>query len=1754
MATFIDTARTIADNVIDRAAQQPSGPDERVGIEVRQEEEQAPNDNPLTEPLSQIWDTVSDNMREAMQGWRNAQPVQGQGGYTAYIEPESGQVAFPEEWNNSSHPILKRGIAPEQAIRLAAAEASRSQARAREEATRARDTARRSAANARETGRARAAAARSQIENTESNTASTNVETERISQVPAEVVADNARANATRRAEANSSSDSAASPAVMNAVDQAMTEIPEEMQPAITTDVDEIQAPHGQVYEDSGAAQQGPAGNGNQAAPVFRRRFSARENEGQQNQSNNQAYANNQAYTNNQAYANNQEYQPGQNNANPQNQQQAPAAQAAESALSERELIQQIKETEARDAIRDARRLAGREREQWRRQNPGVPESEFVASDAEAFERSLGSAMVEHWGRPGNPTSDSDPRVIGTDVNVNVPGVTERDETRKWRLLDRVSYMFQMGFFHISSESLEYDDVGMPYVRYSLQVTRIMDRMRDTFGLTGSKGDRTIFRLVIMYCSLSVDRSGQMFNESANEWSMNDDDFVRVCNLIMDSAINNNGNPMVMPHKSEKLGGTDIYPAGVMPRVVAQALVNPNNRTIPVGTRASDLVRMCQDEWTTNTYPRMQARLAKGMKPSKSNLRKKTGEGIQVGPFHFDFYKTEEYKDRLTAQRIVVENFNEALSRLDGMSLEDFSSRYRVDTSMHACLEECKNANKIYARAMNDNYDADMVMRREKAKEDAWERRMQPRRYYTVENPDGSVEISGVKHETSIGAGARLMAAIIRGNALLLNIPIAIGSITEHGIANLQTNITLKAMLGIRSRYRMSSEARERIRSNEFVEAMTAVKLMMELLGPGGCRLFKKENIPYTSDAVIQFARKNYMPDSSSEKMRDFETWISKATNKVMTGDIAFKKSDNINWWLGVVTSNDRRLRRQNQLAQQGQVDRFGIGFTPEELEDMLLHKDPGAFLAEMMGDDAGIDGFLLMRGNNIGNINLVSYNVQQALSRNGVVDGVITMFVDHFPKYGINLIMALVPFSKTITYLLAKRSGNKNIATDSDLAIGGNINEMFIGSDVSLKEDQGLRMNLWYDGIMFARQAIVLPLLAGVIMAMFGYDPPKDKRNLFNPSMWTVGGVEFHLAYWTNDITLWSLPIAHLVAYSLSKDRIEEEDPSLKEYGDIGPELFRNSLYDQLDGNVVLDLVNIFKNWQVDIAELKHMTEDPAYQSDIVTPSSAMLFANEYLLNIANSITPLGPVYRSLANSEVLRGRDANLIAYNKVFDKSDEWHIENNITKYIDDPFEIMLRQNSSKNYILAAILDITRGPGLFGIGGDQSKTGYLWWEMPTRSAGDPLDYIYLDMFKIDYDRREKDEDGNYIETYDEYDQRMAKFLIDYVSQFEHPEQAIREEGIVIPQDIKTVTLRYISDQIDFLNEDLETRKEAGEFAYDQSAYWDAYHKNKREIDAYVDFIYDWLINDDIPEWGESYDINITDWETTFYREVTDENGVVTQQPASPWDYLIGKEGVEMAVIEKGNIPNNLLPFTIVQDWGGYNKETPNYWYDENTDLEFVKQFMDKEIPMGRDKGKKFGDVVFGGEQPAGFAKYTNPDEAVVGHRSWKPHERKVSDEVKELADEIIDSTKKKNDDDGTDNDNGNKSNTSPNWSYFPRSTYGGYSNSSRYSYSNDRPKIYSSNVYNSNTYNTKVYNNTHISNSRISNSKVYNSKAGNVGNIGTPHGSNTKISNSPRQVGSDRASGMQNRNPQSTRNTYLRPGFSTKGSREAYKRQDI
>lgn len=1292
----------------------------------------------------------------------------------------------------------------------------------------------------------------------------------------------------------------------------------------------------------------------------------------------------------------------------------------------------------------------------------------------------------------------------------------ERPDTRRTdRMIDQLVKDLKLGFFHITTERVVKDKAtGKETVRWSVPVEDSMSNVMEYFGLHGIEGQQTVFRLVRMYASMGVDSNGNMFNEGKDEWTMNEREFCKICDFIVRSCIEH-GHPMAMPSRRWQLRGTDIYPSGVMPKAVAKAItgLNSNLRMSP-----ADLVQMCQNEWNMRTYPSMKANLSSGGKTEKRK-NKETGKVEEV--------VTERNE---IAQRIAIERMQQAISRLDGVSTEDFSRRYGVDTTLHFKLSEYEDQLAQYVTAANGNYDADKVAEVQQRRVDAWRREAMKQKgvKFHADEITEEIVIDGVKHRSYVQAGANLVTSIAQTNSVISRPVLAIASLAEKAVGSLRTKIGIDILTRIQNRYgrnySVDDRYYERMRSEDAIKAMDAGKMLFEIGGPGAARLFKAEGLPCTQENVIKFLQDKYLRDTSHEGLvgtiDDARKKVQQWSQKLMVGDLAFKKTDTINWFNALLLANASIGNLQSEMEENGIVDTSGsMSLTGDEIMDIMdAHPDIAGFFTEMLGTDAGITAFSMMRANSIAQVNPLSYYTDRFLRDHGVTNMMITMFVDTFPKYGLNFLYNIMPFSRTLTYLAVKKretSGSKNADINADLTIGGNISDV---TDMSFGEalddpnfQAGLRMNLVFDAMTLGHNILIGGVLGFAFLAL-GFEPPDDDENIYNVSMWKIGGKEIQWAWWLNDLTLLGMPFAYYIASGVRTGDWQ-----------LAGNLMLDSLHDQVDGNVVLDFADIISNWRYDLMEFEQMSKDPAYTgpTDMTSFALAELYSN--LLRAGNKITPGAPLFDSVSRSALIRGEDARSADPRKVFRHSsdpelDEWYKEHQVTENVQSYFEILDRKYSTGNW-LYALANNAR----YGVFGDDDKTGFFWWEMPVRTMGDPLAYVWAGEFNVDYDNIPEGM------SREQYDAEMACKVKNYIDQFANEglnaSEAVKNYGFMIPKPARKAALNYMYDQLAVLDQEWINRNASGELA-DKNEYQVAKGIYYQERDKINSLIYDWLKNDDIPEWGTEYEQLLTDYDITYVYKDTGK-----PVPASVFGTWVDQfdPNIEAVYKPKGNHPTSLLPWTEV-DYSdnitnrGYNAETVPYWWREGmtgSDAEALRNLTlsdgtrleDAIIPFGRDTGERLGDVLFGMQNSGA---YSNPDEPTIGWRAYVPREMGLSDDILDIGKDYEEAWKE------------TKNNiTNAAWSgqsMYPARSYGsgyggsGYSKSSSYN-----PKIYSFKAQG-----------THISNT---------------------HTSPAHTNPNQRSINADRAATMYAKQPQSGKtNTYLRPSFSTKGSREAYKRQDI
>lgn len=1361
-----------------------------------------------------------------------------------------------------------------------------------------------------------------------------------------------------------------------------------------------------------------------------------------------------------------------------------------------------------------------------RRKNPSLTEEEFFAEhplDQEAFMNSLPSPKREHYRsnkeyeegralREEGQASDVEQSMKQRGTNIKVKDTYKQD-----RLEDQTVWDMKIGTFPVQSEKVTLNEkTGEFETSWSLRVENAMNTVMEDFNGSGIDGQKTVFRMIRLYASMAIDRQGKMFNQDSDKWELTDQEFIDICECMHRSTLIF-GHPFVAPvflfeTKAGRKGlrGTDMYPSGIIPRVVAEAITGEDSAIRHINgpkkgqpMTADELIDACWQEWINRTQPVMNANLVNRTTYKKKKKQKKTkvDDGVYV-------ITEEDAPERnLVAQRVAIESAMRAFARVDGMGADEFGRRFNIDTAQHYKLWEYKDNLIEYASVLNGKYDGEAVKERAEKKAAEYERRAKERR--------------GRRKVNEFEASCNLLTSGIKTNALWWNVPIRVSAVAEKGVGNLQTHLTLGLLRGRFAnpeRYRTPDQITDAFRTDEGYKAIDAAYILLEIGGPEALAGFAKTGEPMIQENAIRYLQDNVLREAGSERayqIQQLNIKLNKFSKRILAGDTAFKKSDITNFFNALMISNQAVADAQEKFNAINMTDDYaGMSLTGKEMLDIFRanNEDVTRFLTEIMTTSAGKDALMMMKANNIAQFNVISYNVNSLLRDHGISNAMVTSFIDSFATYGVNFLYAMIPGSRTFTYLSLKQRERDYDITAGDFAIGGGIGERH--ANLKFREDpgfyNGLKINMMFDAITLGKWVLGTVLIGGVLFAL-GFEPPDDPEDIMNISKWKIGGnvgfgpdtdgdgkgngTEIQLAYWLNDLTQWGLPLGYVLAAFLALPG----DTNINGKGklEILCGIFWDSVSDQFSGNVVLDFADCILNWGDDLEDIQKTINDPTHEMETTSPFFGL---SELGLRAFGKLVPGAPLYRAWGTSALLRGPNARMFSTNKAFDKSSEWAQQVGKTDYIEDPAERLVRKYSAGNWLLAAFMDVGN---MMSPDADQ-KTGYLWWEMPFRTKTEPYALVLMEAQKMDYDHLEEGE------TKESYNAKRTDDLRKMIADrgYESPEEAVRD-GFFITNDLRYAALDTVFSELNAMKNEYDTLCEEKFDTYDD---WYAYKSNYDAKKAELwDFIKDWLQNDDIPTWTENYEQLLSDWDVTYVKS--------DGSPATPLDIILSPDQIERKWKLKGNAPTSLLPWTNVQYDSneivqrGWSGETKPSWLDEDsnlTSLANLRLLGDEIIPIGRDAGSTVNDVYYGEEYDG---VRLHPDDIVIGERAWAPKETKLPDDIRNFSEDDasggihgdVGKSTGKSSNDGDDDDKPWKTygdNKPWNTNYYPRSAY---------SYSG--------------------------------------------GGGGAGYNYNPKIYSNPRQVNSDRAATMYTKQPYgNTPTSYLRPSFSTKGSREAYKRQDM
>ncbi len=768
---------------------------------------------------------------------------------------------------------------------------------------------------------------------------------------------------------------------------------------------------------------------------------------------------------------------------------------------------------------------------------------------------------------------------------------------------------------------------------------------------------------------------------------------------------------------------------------------------------------------------------------------------------------------------------------------------------------------------------------------------------------------------------------------------------------------------------------------------------------------------------------------------------------------------------------------------------------TAGKMEKAIRDSGVASVYLEMMSHASGTDAFVSMSNMNLGRRSAWTYLVEKAMRSNGVVELLLSNCIDKYIKYGVSAVQNLLPFSNTFAFLSIQ--GTKKDSEIRDYQLGGH--DSFL---------VGLKKCMVYDLMKignFGAQACFCYIVIGLLG---GLEDPEDEDNIFDYLSYVIGarrnpetgeieyGYNVIPAWFMNDMVGWGFGAA--VAMHVANNH--PDDP-LRAWG-----VFASSVYNSLDGSSVIDAIEFVTEWRRNIDATSKSIEDggepigyDSYFKVLVgqgfaqfTKNMTPAFVNKYLPGITTDTMLTGP-----------DAYDASTTTRYDVTEKVDGEEARRlNDTVYIDD-FEDRMRRSASKRNLLLGIINNCLYNGQPFVGNDSEDTGYLPWEMPRATKADDRimtsrNYMALDESKLPEDQEEREE---YI------DQFCSNLLQHLESEYGYPEKMLANGGF-IEANARIHLTEYAYKQILLEKQMYNDGLKNGSYpTYADSV--DARTRKDERVSYWYDVVDKWGSGNESLPWSDmGYVKKISDTMTTY----EDESGNAT----TPWHYLAdsvqglftGDYHVKKEMKPRGNSPTNFAPFTLVDysptDERGYNAETIPYWYDENlTDTQGTfDSGVGQAVPFGRNEGEYINDVNFGGEGQANVEDEYDIDPATgrptIGLRSYVANPfAKVKPKAAEEA--TLENVAKKL---GIDLEGSNSGKSSSGGS---GSSYGRYA---RYA---------SGGKGGSNSYSPKIYSNT-------------------------------------RTVNFDRADTMGTRQPYRANVDYLRPGFATKGSREAYRRNEL
>lgn len=1241
-------------------------------------------------------------------------------------------------------------------------------------------------------------------------------------------------------------------------------------------------------------------------------------------------------------------------------------------------------------------------------------------------------------------------------------------------------------------------------LRYSDKVEEAIGAVQNLYNCS----KYNVMQLVQLRGGIGIDRNGKIAKVDPNGFRLTDNQFIELCRDIIKAQVTK-GNPFAEVRgkpggsgvrdetgRYVVVAGTRCFPLGYIPNMLLQDLMaDPKS---PLHNRSvEEIQRDINDQWINKTYPALCAN---------------TGGDLMF-------------------QARAIENMMRCFLILDGRNPAnwDIPDIIERQTLMALRAEEA---------SVSDPQIAPVIKMRQVQDKDALSRfKHRSAKRNGIRNADGEIQAGWIKKNLRRLDAALLTVTNLRRAGRAAKTMIMVSGLLEGAMAELQMSAAdlihsswfnmhhgdIAADYAVTDNLKTLSQKRETIEARSVAESLyragglDMLKAFLSELGKDGKAKYKLNR-----QGFRQFMYDYGYTDKNpviTDKMREKfnikpgqETGFLYGLQHVMdtVDDLMFGSSN-------LFKEREASQFVQMSMAEMGRAKVAGReSYTNAQVENWGITGGGENLVRFLLQTDAGLEAFMTQGITSLGRKSPLQNTMRALLGSAGVTNVAVREMFGMFIEYGVSKVTHF-PGSNTLSYLSSagiKGIGDLMAAGNGKLPLGGmpnfanaaqrnfsyqvgasysQNNPSLIGQNNRIKFNEGLRKNLMYDMIMAGTEIGKAFIVMSVIQALGGLYPPPEDEDKYTFSEWKIGDPENGLPIkWA----WWTDDLAGIgLPLGMSLLILQQYGWDSEDAKKVATNGFINMLANYNDNTSIFNAIDFVTNapaYMEDFLGTNVNDRDPSFGE------MSIAWTRQRFWDLLGDMTPaiIGE-FIPWSRDYLFKG-DTDAHTPFKYYDKDGNERDTNDYT-------ELMKRLGARNNWLQAMWYDFTKS---------EDVSSYKYAEMPLDTRADPIALQIYNKFRLDMDDAPLDQDER-----TDWLNGKAIAVIDYIeNHFDNVDQAVTQ-GLTMNYEQIRNCRRYCFDMIDEIEAGFQAKLSEGRV--------DNFYELKDDVQAQKQRYYD-LVDEyfkdstKIPTTIPTYVKQETDTE----RRYVDSEG----NPMSYIDMLFGNAHAED--YRYGNIPS-FLPFSSPREneTTGYNYERIPYYVrldedgnpisDTGTMFDLAGEL--GPVTMGKFAGSDLQELMWGGQ---GNNLYDDvkeqmniPREGVptVGERALRILESTIPEALRNMTDEEMFGTEEK-DDKKSEDTSDNKNNHSNYGEGYGRSYYTGRSYNRSYgggrgyySYSGGRSS------YTSSIYNPKIY-------------------------------------STAKQVYSSRASGMQTKQPYKATTTYLRPNFSTKGSREAYKRSDI